>query len=130
MSQLPMPAEGATCYAVAYAADSLAPIFPAFLILDPGLDSAAAFWPPTSRDKVGVWRMFYQGYWKHPGATDSLDIRFSNGFSTVAVRVGGQPGESLFGDATWYTDVIDSMPPHSALRADRTDCTNLAERPA
>ena len=128
--QLPMPAEGATCYAVAYTADSLAPVLPHFLILDPGVDSAAAFWPPTPRDTMGVWRMFYHGYWKRPGATDSLSIIFSNGFTSVVLQAHDRDGTSLSGSATWFSDVVDTLPPHSALQADRTDCANLSRRPA
>ena len=117
-NELPMPSPGATCYVATYDRDSLAGMFPVVFVLDHGQDSAAAYWPPTRTDSVGIWRMFYLGSWRRLPLSDSLHVDFSNGFTSVELRLSGKRDSVLRGQATWLSDVIDTFPtPRSKLRA-------------
>ena len=126
-ADLPMPAIGATCYDVTYAPPR-GIMFPALLVLNPGLDSAAAFWPATPADSVGVWRMFYLGAWRR-SLGDSATVSFSNGFTAVELRVRRTADLRLDGAATWYSDVIDTLPkPRSELVGAGRACMGEASR--
>ena len=128
---LPAPKHKATCYTARYDMDSLVSMFPSVIILDPGGTHAKAFWPPTNRDGIGVWRMFYVGEWERPHSTDSTYVRFSNGFTGVELRLVGQVGSLLIGDATWYSDIIDgSPPPRSGVEANPAECNKALSGPA
>jgi len=118
-----MPSPGATCYVATYDRDSLAGMFPVVFVLDEGQDSAAAYWPPTRADSVGIWRMFYLGSWRRLPMSDSLQVDFSNGFTSVELRLSGKKDSVLLGQATWLSDVIDTFPtPRSQLRAIPSGC--------
>ena len=130
-SGLPVPSGKATCYTARYDNDSLASRFPSVVILDPGRTHGKAFWPPTNQDSIGVWRMFYVGKWERPQSTDSTYVRYSNGFTSVELRLVGRTASPLLGDATWYSDVIDgSPPPRSAVQATPQACSEALSRPA
>ena len=123
------PLAGAHCYEVEYSA-SVRGMFPGLLILDPGQDSAAAYWPPTAADSTGIWRMFYRGSWARVRGQDSVAIRFDNGFTWIGLRVGPIGGSVLTGAATWHSDVIDTLPPpQSAMTGSRIACAGPG-RPA
>lgn len=115
----------ARCYTIAYDPDEMGVGFPGQIALGTGSDSGAAYWIPEARDTLGIWQMFQGGaYWQR-GHRDSLTIAFSNGFSGVEITA--LPKDSVIvGRAVWHSDVVDTLPPPSALLRGRlVDCAAL-----
>lgn len=105
---LPFPNPVATCLIVGYAPeDSTGDAFPTRLALDPATrpDSGRAFWLPPADSTSRIWEMFFPGgSWRQP-VGDSLHLHFSNGFTSVILRL-QTLGDSVAGEAMWLSDVV------------------------
>ena len=122
------PVRDPECYALAYSdpiADATADMFPRAVALFPGSDSGAVASRGSSADRIGFWRMFLHGASWRSVAPDSVDLSFSNGFSSIRMRVQRTPTE-LSGRATYYSDVITEGPkPSLAVVGERRRCSSV-----
>ena len=122
------PVRDPECYALAYSdpiADATADMFPRAVALFPGSDSGAVASRGSSADRIGFWRMFLHGASWHSVGPDSVDLSFSNGFSSIRMRVQRTPTE-LSGRATFYSDVIAPGPkPSLQVVGERRRCSSV-----
>ena len=122
------PVRDPECYVLAYSdpiADATADMFPRAVALFPGSDSGAVASRGSSADRIGFWRMFLHGASWHSVAPDSVDLSFSNGFSSIRMRVQRTPTE-LSGRATFYSDVIMPDPkPSMQVVGKRRRCSSV-----
>jgi hypothetical protein len=120
------PAEitAAECYALRYEgreeADST--LFPRALRLAPGTDAGMLAAGPGERSGSPFWGQFGPGAsWRRLTA-DTLDMTFSNGFSTTAL-IAVHDGRRLSGTASFRFQEGSEPYPVLELRGARVDCT-------
>jgi hypothetical protein len=103
---IPTPSPEAICIAVAYDSLEAPSTFPTLIALDPPErgDSGRAFWMPPQKASR-VWQMFYAGGSWHRYSSDSVEYRFSNGFTVVVMRARSDSA-NVQGRATWLSDVV------------------------
>lgn len=125
---LTSPVGGVECYALSYSdpiAEATEDMFPRAVALSPGSDSGAVASRGNSADRIGFWRMFLHGASWHSVGPDSVDLNFSNGFSSIRMRLQRTPTE-LSGRATFYSDVIAPGPkPSMAVVGERRRCSSV-----
>ena len=119
------PAEivAAECYALRYdgqeEADSL--LFPRALRLAPGTDAGMLSAGPGEPPRSEFWGQFGPGAsWRRQGA-DTLDMTFSNGFSTTSL-IAVHDGRRLSGTASFRFQEGSDPYPLLELRGTRVDC--------
>ena len=127
-ADIPTPSPQAICIAVAYDSLEAPSAFPTLIALDPPArgDSGRAFWMPPSKDSR-VWQMFYAGGSWHRYSADSVEYRFSNGFTVVDMRARDDSG-NVQGRATWLSDVVgsDFSAPFTGRRLSCSDALRAA----
>lgn len=110
------------CYRMAYAPvphDSSGAVFADYLALDPGPDNVAR--SGTERPNNFWWMFVAGGSWQRRG--DTLEVRFSNGFSGVRYLLAPAGGAALKGQVWFLYDVIDERPPPVPVTASPIACS-------
>ena len=120
------PAEiaAAECYELRYEGQEEpdSTMFPGALRLEPGTDAGMLSVGPGESRSSAFWGMFGPGAtWRRLGA-DTLDITFSNGFSTTAL-IAAHDGRRLSGTASFRFQEGSEPYPLLDLRGTRVDCT-------
>jgi hypothetical protein len=111
------------CYRMAYAptpGDDEGVPFADYVALDPGPDRVAR---SGTEQPSGFWWMFLiGGSWQRRG--DTLDVRFTNGFSGVRYLLAPTSGAALSGQVWFLYDVVDERPPPVPVTASPIACSD------
>ncbi len=96
--------------------------FPHHVTIFPGRDSGEVVPESTFVDSVGFGRRSsLLAYWKP--VSDSLELVFSNGFSSAVLRLPRTLQDSLSGGGVYFSDFYTGEPPRMRIHAVRVACS-------
>jgi hypothetical protein len=124
---LRIPAE--VCYEFAYPdlsrttrpAPNADLLYAQFAMLQPGTDSGGVRTGTAKRSQF--WEMFLVGG-RWVARRDSMQLRFSNGFSGVVYQLGRDIGDTISGSVRFNYDVVGQSPPPERTIGHRLPCTS------